>query len=176
MTGVRTKISPPWITYVNELNQLFMHDEECRVEYDNDDVVVKLYVDSPAKAAALAELLPNEVDYGNVSLQVQVIPANGDDEFEYTPTARELFEMAFANNPVFTGCVEIGGIFSNTLTYVVFKNKVVQFFNDNLNDPHGNISTLYQEIAKDVFADNIRGVCYCTDIESKIGMPLGEWP
>ena len=33
------------------------------------------------------------------------------------------------------------------ITYVIFKNCVVQFFNDNLNDAHGLISTLYQNIA-----------------------------
>jgi hypothetical protein len=28
MTDIRMKISPPWITYVNEVNCLFEHDPE----------------------------------------------------------------------------------------------------------------------------------------------------
>jgi hypothetical protein len=66
------------------------------------------------------------------------------------------------------------------LTYVVFKNRVVQFFNDNLNDPHGVISTLYQDIADEIFADMPYqahgGIAYCTDVEHNLGAPLGEWP
>ena len=62
-------------------------------------------------------------------------------------------------------------------TYVVFKNCVVQFFNDNLNDPHGVLSTLYQDIAREVFGDcgMAGGVAYCTDVERKVGMPIDEW-
>ena len=64
------------------------------------------------------------------------------------------------------------------MTYVVFKNCVVQFFNDNLNDCHGLISTLYQDIAAEIFEDaNLNGVYYNTDVErGALGMPLGEWP
>ena len=63
-------------------------------------------------------------------------------------------------------------------TYVVFKNCVVQFFNDNLNDCHGIISTLYQDIAAELFKDaDLIGVYYNTDVErGQLGMPLGEWP
>ena len=51
-------------------------------------------------------------------------------------------------------------------------------FNDNLNDCHGLISTLYQDIAAEIFEDaNLNGVYYNTDVErGALGMPLGEWP
>ena len=64
------------------------------------------------------------------------------------------------------------------MVYVVFKNCVVQFFNDNLNDAHGLISTLYQDIAADILdGPGTIGVYYCTDVEhGALGMPLGEWP
>ena len=64
------------------------------------------------------------------------------------------------------------------VTYVVFKNCVVQFFNDNLNDCHGIVSTLYQDIASEVFGDaGVTNVYYNTDVEvGKLGKPLGEWP
>ena len=40
------------------------------------------------------------------------------------------------------------------------------FFNDNLNDPHGVLSTLYQDIAPEVFAncELCKEVSYCTDV------------
>jgi len=54
----------------------------------------------------------------------------------------------------------------------------VQFFADNINDCHGVISTLYQDIAAEIFEDGeITNAYYNTDIEvGKLGMPLGEWP
>lgn len=61
--------------------------------------------------------------------------------------------------------------------YVVFKNCVVQFFNDNLNDIYGNISTLYQDIAREIFADaEWEGVFYCTDVETHVAGMKRDWP
>jgi hypothetical protein len=91
-----------------------------------------------------------------------------------------LFETAFSGNPAFAYVVAPAQDGYNYIdfTYVVFKNCVVQFFNDNLNDCHGLISTLYQDIAEEIFEDSdLAGVHYNTDIEvGKLGMPLGEWP
>ena len=55
----------------------------------------------------------------------------------------------FENNPAFAYCVAPvdEGYWFLDFCYVVFKNCVVQFFNDNLDDAHGVISTLYQDIA-----------------------------
>jgi len=53
-------------------------------------------------------------------------------------------------------------LFNNPVDYVVFRNEVVQFFNDEMGDPNGLKSTLYQDIAKDVFADK-DGIFFCTE-------------
>ena len=177
MTDVRFKMSPPWILYVSQINALFANDPDITVEYDNDKVEVRLYVDNNKKAAALMYLLPYEKEFGNVSLDIIIIPSNNKVEKVDLTTAQDYFEAAFENNPVFAFTHVISGIFTNVLTYVVFKNRVVQFFADNLNDIHGNISTLYEELARDVFnMDVVPGVLFCTDIEEKVGKPLGEWP
>ena len=61
--------------------------------------------------------------------------------------------------------------------YAVFQSKVVQFFNDDMSDINGNCTTLYQEIAKDVFSGRAEGVFFCTAAEGKnLQKPLGEWP
>ena len=39
------------------------------------------------------------------------------------------------------------------------------------------ISTLYQEIADEIFGyGDVTGVYFNTDIEANLGKPLGEWP
>jgi len=140
-------------------------------------LVLRIYVEDNLKAAAIAKLLPMKKQFGNVSLYIVVIPANGKlimRDVDHT-TYKELFDLAFDGNPVYAFSHSVDQIFSNVITYIVFKNRVVQFFNDNLNDIYGNVSTLYQEIASDIF-ENVQGVCFCTDIEEKVGKPLGEWP
>ena len=94
-----------------------------------------------------------------------------------------MFEAAFDGNPAFAYCVapKQEDYWYLDFVYVVFKNCVVQFFNDNLNDAHGLISTLYQDIAEELFRDAILPgggmVAYCTDVErGALGKPLGEWP
>ena len=178
MTDVRLKISPPWITYVNKLQAVFDEDPQIAFNVDYSVPTVTLATNNPEKAAALKQLLPDEKKFGNVTLFINI-----DCEKVINKvfgTAKELFETAFYNNPVLAYIVVPEGYNWVPFTYVVFKNCVVQFFNDNLNDPHGIISTLYQDIAVDIFADmsfpQIGGICYCTDVEHKLGKPLGEWP
>lgn len=156
------KIAPPWITYVSELEQLFKYDRDVHVVYDNDEKRVCLYVDSTTKADALMNALPGEKVWGGVTLKIAVIPAN---DAEATVDRGSIFANIFAGNDAFSFIKTIRGIFSNNLTYVVFKNRVVQYFNDDLGDIYGNCSTLYQEIAKNVFGDQ-PGVFFCTDVES----------
>ena len=46
----------------------------------------------------------------------------------------------------------------NSFTYVVFEKEVVQYWNDNLGDINGLRSTLYQDLAKEIFADDLQNV------------------
>lgn len=173
---IQTKLSPPWILYVEELKALFGHDSDIIIQYDSAKYKVKLLVNDAAKAAALEYILNSVVDFGNIELSVTVVPANGE-KLDIDPVIGmdEIFDTAFKNNPVYAYSKKITNPLSYNMTYIVFKNKVVQFFGDNLRDIHGNISTLYEDLAEHVFDEDL-AVAYCTDIEEKVGMPLGEWP
>ena len=157
MTNVRFKLSPPWATYVNELKALFEPDPDISISYDERWYSVEFYVEDSEKAAALYYLLPEEKEFGDITLDIKIIPANEDEDFHpfnYSfPADKMLFDTAFKNNPVYAFAKEVRGLYSNPFTYVVFKNKVVQFFNDNLNDIHGLTSTLYEDIARIIFRD-----------------------
>ena len=174
-------ISAPWYIFHREIEELFRYDEDVHVVYDEADDHVKLYVDDGHKAAALATLLPAEKKFGGVKLRISVIPSNPGlvDGYDFTDKPNEeTFISAFAGNGSFSFAKTISGIFTNNLTYVVFKKRVVQYFNDDLGDAFGQCSTLYQEIAKNVFGELV-GVFFCTDKEdddTALGAPLGEWP
>lgn len=157
------KLSAPWVTFYRELEALFKEDEQIKVVLDEDaeSPVIKIYVDNNEKQAALSQILPTEKVFGSVTVRVNIIPANGSWQHIIN-----LFYKAFEGNPALSFIETVDGVFSNPIHYVVFKNKVVQYFNDNLGDIYGNCSTLYQDIAKDVFGD-VDGVCFCTDKEKE---------
>lgn len=175
----RVKILPPWITFIHKIQALFDGDPQiaCNVDYSGAHPAIVLACNNGDKVAALQQILPTGVEYGEVILEITIDGTPSNRSFT---TKKELFEVAFDKNPAFAYCVtptEAGYWFFD-FCYVVFKNCVVQFFNDNLNDCHGVISTLYQDLAAEIFKDaNLPGVYYCTDVErGQLGMPLGEWP
>lgn len=149
-------LSSPWVTYYNEIVALFGDDPDIKIFYYAEDNMIKMMVNGQEKADALTQLLPPEKSFGNVTLKIVVIPANSLSAYR-----TETFQKAFEGNPAFSfvASVPVGG---GEFSYVVFKNKVVQFYNDNLSDYYGNRSALYQDIARDVFGD-ITGVWFCTD-------------
>ena len=142
MKEPRLKLSPPWITYVNKVIAMFGADPDINIVYDNNEIQLRIYVKDSKKASAIEDLLPGYKSFGNVDMYITVIPANEKTTLG-TISDKEMFDIAFAKNPIYAFSEEVTGVFSNKLTYVVFKNKVVQFFNDNLDDIHGLISTLY---------------------------------
>ena len=177
--SVRLKMSPPWITYINKLQALFDGDPliAFNIGENEDGPYVTLATSNGDKATALTKLLPDKKMFGNVKLTINV---DGPFTNRAFISSKELFEVAFHKNPAFAYAIAPveEGYFYVPFTYVVFKNCVVQFFNDNLNDAHGLISTLYQDIAAEIFEEaDLHGVYYCTDVEvGKLGKPLGEWP
>ena len=156
----KVKLSAPWFTYIREVEALFGEDPEITISYIEDPLTMKLYVDNATKADALAQLLPDEKVFGETVLTIIVIPSN-----DLSTSKAALFEAAFEGNPIFSDMIDVEGVYTNPIHYCVFAKEVVQFWNDSLADPHGNVSTLYQDIADDVFEDiDTGGVIFCTDI------------
>lgn len=178
MSDIRLKMSPPWITYINKLEALFDGDPQIafNVNWSATDPSIDIATNNPDKAAALLKLLPTEKTFGNVTLTISV-SCDTISNLAFK-TAKDLFETAFKGNPAFAYVVVPTNVYYIPFTYVVFKNCVVQFFNDNLNDPHGVVSTLYENIADEIFEDmqfpNI-GIAFCTDIERSLGVSSDNW-
>ena len=142
-------LSPPWQTYVSEMVTLFQDDPSVTVGYDDEEKVISIYVDKASKAEALEKILKHEVTFGNVKLTVNVIPPNED-----VHDILDDFKTAFMDNPVVQAIYQTENPLG-THRFVGFEKKVVQFYNDQLDDPDGNKSMLFQDIAKDVFVDDL---------------------
>lgn len=149
------EVTTPWERYANAVNALFAKDGEVDVIYNSDETKLSLMVENPAKADALQQLMPTEKKFGDVTLKIRVVPAN------LKMTNTQLYLIAFSGNPAFSfvSNVDVG---PNVRTYVRFKKEVVQYSDDNPEDPSGLRSTLYQELANEVF-ESKDDVSFCTE-------------
>ena len=150
------KISAPWVTYAHKIKAMFGEDPDIRIQYDDVENKITLRVDGTDKAAALVQLLPAEKTISGTTVRIDVVPSNKQQ------TKADLIEDALKGNPIFSKILKVNPGSGNTFTYAVFRKKVCQFWDDNLGDPHGNISTLYQELAREIFGED-DGILYCTD-------------
>lgn len=169
------KILSPWQVWYADVKAMFQEDKEIRVVFDNDTLELTLYVENADKADALGQILPVEKHFGNQVVKVSVVPANVS-KTALKLNRANLYERAFTDNPALEKVVTIEGVMSNTLTYVVFKKRVVQYYIDDLGDIYGNRTTLYQEIAKNIF-EAAEGVFFCTANETdfKFTMSNDGW-
>ncbi len=179
MTDARLKILPPWSIVIRKFEALFDGDPQiaCNTDFSGTHPAIILACNNGDKVAALQKILPEEIVFGGITLKVGVdgVPSN-----RTFKTKKELFEVAFDRNPAFAYAISPVDEGYNwfAMTYVVFKNCVVQVFADNLNDCHGVISTLYQDIAEELLTGpGAQGVYFNTDVErGSLRAPLGEWP
>lgn len=170
----KLKISPPWITYYDELDVLFKKDPEIHVIYDEDNRKVNLYVDNPVKASILTAYLPATKKFGRIELAINVIPANGIELIDDCD-----FGALFEGNGALSFTKTVPDLAGTPIHYVVFKKEVVQFYTDDLWDYYGIRSTLYEDVAREVFDNGLNGIFFATDIHdpnTALGAPLGEWP
>ena len=154
------KLLPPWIIYFKKIEAMFQDDPDIKIAIQDEQppYEIKLRVSSVEKANALTELLPAEKIFGNVSAKVTVVPANVKSEHKI-----DTFLSAFDGNPAFAF---VKGDYSGPfdMNYVVFAKKVVQYHADDAGDIYGLCSTLYEDIARDIFED-CDGIYFCTDVE-----------
>ena len=162
------KLLSPWELYYRKMDALFSQDPEVGVVFDAESMIIKLYVNNARKAFALEQLLPKQHAFGKVTLNIGIIPTNN----VVGVSKENLFKAAFQNNPILNDVITAQGIFTNALTYVIFEAEVVQYWTDNLGDYNGICSTLYQDIARDIFEEQ-KGVYFCTEKKIDLGR---QWP
>lgn len=182
MTDMKLKILPPWSVYIKKLEAMFDGDPQIalNVNWDGTNPSVTIATNNGDKAAGLLLLLPEEKEFGNVTLKIN-IDCDHISNLAF-PNARKLFETVFDGNPVFVEVIAPENYWYVDFTYVVFAHRIAQLNCDNLLDPRGFISILYQDIASEIFKDRkfqtAGGICFATDIprSTSVGGPLGEWP
>ena len=159
MFDVSLTVSAPWYIHYRKLQAMFCEDPQVTVKFDQDNYEVKLYVDDADKAEALGKILRNSIDYGTITLKVTVIPPN------YTTiNIRNLYEKALEGNGAVFDYLTNPVLGKN---YVIFKNEVVQYFSDDLSKANSVTSTLYEDIAEDIFINRAE-MGYSTELGENV--------
>ena len=152
------KLSAPWIIFYKEIKALFDRDPEIRAVFDSVTMTIKLYCNSTsAKIEALKKVLPKERTYGNETVFIEVIPANRSLGEEI-----DILAEAFRGNEALSYVTSRQTIFGDK-QYALFDREVVQYYIDDTTDLNGLKSTLYEDIARDVFGETLPNVYFCTD-------------
>lgn len=143
-------LSPPWYTFHNLLVAALGADPEVKVsELKQHGATYSMNVMTPnkAKSQALAAVLVQVKQMGNITVQVSVPPPNHEvsPEANLTPTQfAEQLNTALKGNPYFMR-TEVRPLVPgrpDAVVFPIFAAKVVQFFNDDLSDYYQNANIL----------------------------------
>lgn len=159
------KKSAPWVSYVALLKMLFENDPDVRIIYrDETPYIVDINITGEEKFEAATKLIGETKTFGNVVLTIRYHLSNPVKEEK---SKKELFKALFEGNPILTDVVTVElPDTSNNITYFLFKDEVVQYWDDDLSNPHGMVSTLWEEIMKELF-DDTEEVIFTTRVNGK---------
>lgn len=164
MEKINLNLASPWYTYQRKIKALFRHDDDIEVGdvFELDDPVADyafdIEVKNHEKYIALDRVLPKVRAFGNVRIAIFLY----DEENGVEQDSETLFRTIFDGNPALSEIVTAEDFTGTKHTYVLFRPEVIQFYNDDISDLNGNWSGIMQDIARDVFADDARGIHFCT--------------
>jgi hypothetical protein len=150
VTTENVALSSPWMTYYKKLVALFGDDPELNVLWNDDTKSITIESTNTFKIMALEKLLNPVVTFGNITVTVSCRVKDGAEE-----SLSAIFKTAFAGNPHFKGIIE-KKVVAMDETFVLFKNEVIQFFNDDTTDYYGNWNGLSEDIMRDIIKKDIR--------------------
>ncbi|WP_096200452.1 hypothetical protein [Bacillus sp. FJAT-45350] len=162
------KLSPPWITLWNEIKYSIGKDNEVSVlpiDTVKQPYVIKVITANEEKGRALATILTQVHQLGNIQILVVVENGNGL-SYEGLPLYAHdeipsIIRKALKSNQWFVDViVKQVAPYPNapTVFYPVFKKSVIQFFNDDLTDVYNNYNNVVADVFSKVLIDAISGI------------------
>ena len=158
-------IEAPWFTFQKKVKALFERDKDIIVgeviESDDGktDYLFDIEVRSHEKFLALDRVLPKVKTFGNVTLGIVLY----DEENTVGEEDRiALYQTIFDGNPIVKDIKDVTDFTGTRHGFVRFRPEVIQFPDDNIGDYDGNWSGLAQDIAAEVFDQELAGIHFCT--------------
>ncbi|EEM86481.1 MULTISPECIES: hypothetical protein [Bacillus cereus group] len=180
---VQPQLSPPWITYFNELRNSIGADPTVTVgpliPTDGNFIILVQTTDFE-KAVALATLLKPTVQFGNVNVTT-VVSVIGDGIVNPIPCPLDAFEIAhffqvaLENNLYFEQVVvqpQFPG--GSNVVFPVFSAEVIQFFNDDISNICETFTEVAAKVFRDVMNDTICGIPILFSTSCTTGTEISE--
>lgn len=165
---LKVALSPPWITFANQVKFTVGQDPNVRVgnlRSVGSNFLLPITVRNLSRARALATIIKNSVQFGNVTVTVRIKTTSGQTARPHSTTSltasqiAQLYRIAFSTNILFkfvtTRSLTPGG---QTSVFPVFKKKVVQFFNDDLTDLFSNYNNVAAFVFQAVLKNTINNI------------------
>ena len=159
------KLAAPWYTYQKKVKALFDRDPEIKVgdiilpEDGRADYLFDIEIRNHEKFLALDRVFPKCVQFGNITLAINLYDEENSAEAD---DVLALYEKIFKGNPIVKDVRVAVDQTGTKHGFVRFQPEVIQFFDDDIYDYEGNWTGLAQDIAREVFADETRGIHFCT--------------
>lgn len=169
-------LEAPWHTFAKKLKALFAQDSDIEVSdaYEAKEGSGKYVVDvsvlSHEKFVAMDRVLVKEKHFGNIDLAINLYDLENDTVHD----GIEIFKAVFKGNTAVSEIISRADKTGTNWHYVCFKPEIVQFFDDDMTDANGNFTGLMEDIAKEAFENNCRGVNFCTAPVEGSNKALGE--
>ena len=158
-------IEAPWYEFNKKVKALFEKDPDILVgdlqpatggsiQYGFD-----IEVRDHKKFLALDRVIPKEKQFGNVTVGICLYDEEngfGDEDI------LSLYKTIFEGNGIVKDVKEADDFAGTHHGYIRFKPEVIQFFNDDTSDYEGRWSGLAQDIARELFSGEYRGIHFCT--------------
>ena len=149
----KTTISPPCYTLYNKFEEMFGDDPEISLDMKGVEDGYHIIFESrnSIKLDALEKMLKPSFDYGNIKVSLEFKVSN-----ESATTTYDFAIDAFSGNPMFEDIILrsfMPGLKPDQVC-VILQKKIIQFFNDNLDDFYGNLNFLPTDVAKEIFVEN----------------------
>lgn len=162
---IQFAIEAPWYTFQKKVNALFERDKDITVgeviepEDEKTDYLFDIEVRNHEKFLALDRVLPKVKTFGNVTLGIVLYDeenAVGDED------RIALYQTIFDGNPIVKDIKDVMDYTGTRHGFVRFRPEVIQFHDDDIGDYDGNWSGLAQDIAAEVFDQELAGIHFCT--------------
>ena len=161
---LKVSLEAPWQTYAKKLKVLFDRDPQIKVsdvyEVDDDDIQygIDIEVRNHDKFVALDRVLPSVRTFGGINLAITLY----DEENSDVNSDVALYEAIFKDNPILKEVKDVVDPAGVHHGFVIFAPEVLEFYDDDLRDYKGNWHGLAQDIAREVFDSDYRGINFCT--------------
>lgn len=161
---VSIKLEAPWESWRKKANALFGRDpdiivgEVYELDGENAHYGVDIEVRNHEKFVALDRVLPSVKEFGNIKLAITLF----DEENSAINPDVTLYETIFKGNPILDRVEDTVDHAGTHIGYCIFKPEVLDFFDDDTSSYNGKWHGLAQDIAKEVFDNDFRGVYFCT--------------